>query len=264
LYLNIPERKESAITGSEFVNQVSGLSIAEREKVVVREILTGNVPSFSRRLKPIRFIETVNEKSYELVFYTTCDYIAIGSEQNYVYIPMTPSTAQYIADSIDCSLTTKKIVDFIYDKAEIKLAPQPIPPSDLMTTVPVFMQHTDSVKLQIVKIGFDRSDYKIIAGHKKDIIISNKIYNSDKPTERVVIYGWHLGENRPIQPVYNGHNGMYADYSHGVRLISKWAFVNGDSILVNDILKDSDLSGLLSSEGVIAKPYYPESDFIGF
>jgi hypothetical protein len=55
---------------------------------------------------------------------------------------------------------------------------------------------------------------------------------------------------------------MYADYSHGVRLISKLAFINGDSIHIDDILKDSNLSMLLSSEGVISKPYYPESKIL--
>jgi len=52
---------------------------------------------------------------------------------------------------------------------------------------------------------------------------------------------------------------MYADYSHGVRLISKLAFINGDSIYIDEILKDSNISMLLSNEDVISKPYYPEN-----
>jgi len=152
------------------------------------------------------------------------------------------------------------MVDIIYRKADIKLAPQPIPPSDKMTTVPVFMQHTDSVKQQIAQIGFDRSADYIIAGHKKDIIISNKIYSADRNYERVVIYGWHRSDNDPIQPVYNGHSAGYADYSHGVRLIAEEALVNGDTMRVTEILKDPKLWRLLSDEGSIAKPYYPASD----
>ena len=142
-YLNIPERPENATEGSEFVNQVAGLSIADRERAIAREILTGNVPSFSRKLRPLKINQKINTKNYELIFFTVCDYIAIGSDQNYLYIPMTPSTAQYLADQMDCTLPTKINVDIIYAKAEIKLDPQPIPPSDKMTTVPVFSQHTD-------------------------------------------------------------------------------------------------------------------------
>ena len=163
---------------------------------------------------------------------------------------MTPSSAQYLADKLNCSLPTKKIVDNIYANSEMKLSPQPIPPSDKMTTIQVFKQHTDSIKQQISQLD------------KKDIIISNKVYSPDRNYARVVIYGWHLSENNPIQPVYNGHIATYADYSHGVRLISKLAFINGDSIHVDDILKDSNFSMLLSSEGVISKPYYPESKIL--
>ena len=256
-YLNIPKRPENAIEGSDFVVQVTGLSIIDREIAVVREILSGNVPSFSRKLRSLKISETVDTESYELIYFAACDYMAIGSDQDYLYIPLTPSTAQDLADNLDCSLPTKKIVDNIYANSKITLSPQPIPPSDKMTTIQVFGQHTDSIKQQISLLELDRSANDIIAGHKKDIIISNKIYNPDRNNERVVIYGWHLSENNPIQPVYNGHIAMYADYSHGVRLISKLAFINGDSIHLDEILMDSNLSILLSSEGVITIPYYP-------
>jgi Secretion system C-terminal sorting domain len=258
-YLDVPERPANAITGSAFVAQVTGLSLEDRERAVVKEILSGNIPSFSRKLKAVTTRQTINDKSYELNFFTVLDYMAIGSDQDYLYIPMTPSTAQYLAGTLNCTLPTKTMVDKIYNNAGVKLSPQPIPPSDKMTTIPVFKQHTDSIKLQISHLGFSRSADSIIAGHKKDIIISNKIYSADRNYERVVIYGWHLSKNNPIQPVYNGHSALYADYSHGVRLISNTAFLNGDSVQINDILKDPDLSILLSNEGVIAKPFYPVS-----
>jgi len=259
IYLNIPERSAYAIEGSDFVAQVTGLSIIDREIAVVREILSGNVPSFSRKLRSLKISQNVDATNYELIYFVACDYMAIGSDQDYLYIPLTPSTAQYLADKLNCSLPTRKVVDNIYTNSEITLSPQPIPPSDKMTTIQVFEQHTDSIKQQFSLLGFDRSANGIVAGHKKDIIISNKIYAPDLSNERVVIYGWHKSENNPIQPVYNGHTAMYADYSHGVRLISRLAFINGDSIHLDDILRDPDLSILLSGEGVISKPYYPES-----
>lgn len=262
LYLNIPERPTNALEGSAFANQVWNSSIIDREIAVVNEILSGNVPSFSRKLKAITFIKTIAGNSYEMIFFTVCDYMAIGSDQDYFYIPMTPSTAQYLADSLNCTLPTKKMVDVIYNRAEFKLSPQPIPPSDTMTTVPVFWQHTDSIKQQFAQLGFDRSADNIVGGTKKDIIISNKIYSPDITYERVVIYGWHTSVNNPIQPVYNGHIAMYADYSHGVRLISNIAFLNGDSVQVKDIFMNASLWPLLSDEGVISQPWYPPSGFL--
>lgn len=256
-YLNIPKRSEDATSGSELAKQVNGLNIFDREKTFVKEILSGNIPSFSRKLKPLKVTEVINGKSHELIFFTSLDYLAIGSDEDYLYIPITPSTAQYLADKMNTFLPTKKIVDIIYNKAEVKLKPQPIPPSNKMTTVPVFKQHTDSIKTQVKQMKLDRLADNIISGHKKDVIISNKI-NKENELDRVVIYGWHLAKNNPIQPVYNGHNGLYADYSHGIRLVSKFAFINGKPILINDILKDRNLSTLLSNEGVIIKPNYPK------
>jgi hypothetical protein len=258
IFLNIPERPKEAKEGSEFAIQITGLSIEEREEAIVREILSGNVPSFSRTLKPIRIQEKINSTNYELVLFVACDYLAIGSDIDYIYIPLTPATAQHLADKLKCSLPTKKLVDTVYNQADIKLHPQPIPPSDSMTTVPIFHQHTDSIRHQYRDKGLERSADKIVGGHKKDIILSNKIHDPDRTSGCVVIYGWHLNENQPIQPVYSGHVDWYADYSHGVRLISKTAHLNGKLINVGDVLRDPEFSCLLSNEGVIETPFYPE------
>jgi hypothetical protein len=259
-YLNIPERPKNSMSGSEFADHITGMSLVNREKALVDEILSGNVPSFSRTLKSININRTINSDNYEVTLFTLCDYMAIGSDEDYFYIPMTPSTAQYLADALKCNLPTRKLVDNIYNTAEIKLDPQPIPPSNKMTTVPVFLNHTDSIKKQFIHKGINRSGTQIVGGHKKDLIISNKIYSSDRNYERVVIYGWHLGINNPIQPVYNGHSADYADYSHGIRFISDTVIINGMQNQYRVILKDAALYSLLSSEGRISKPYYPDSD----
>lgn len=258
-HLNLPARPKNAMGGAAFAQQITGLSLAEREKAVVQEILSGNVPAFSRPLKPLKITQVVDGKNYELIFFTTSDYLAIGSAEDYFYIPMTPSTAQYLADQLDCVLPTQKIVDVVYQQAAVQLTPQPIPPSEQMTTVPVFIQHTDSIKQQILQRRLKRSADQLMAGHKKDIILSNKIYSKERASGSVVIYGWHLAENKPIQPVYNGHHGLYADYSHGTRLIAKVAFLNGAAVRVEDLLKHPDLFMLLSEEGVISQPNYPKS-----
>ena len=39
--------------------------------------------------------------------------------------------------------------------------------------------------------------------------------------DRVVIYGWHRLDGKPIQPVYAGHVNWYVDYSHGIRLVHR-------------------------------------------
>jgi hypothetical protein len=66
---------------------------------------------------------------------------------------------------------------------------------------------------------------------------------------RVAIYGWHRGVGAPIQPLSTVHGARYADYSHGVRLVSNMVFVNGQRRSIFDVLADSRLAALLSDEG---------------
>jgi hypothetical protein len=92
------------------------------------------------------------------------------------------------------------------------------------------------------------------AGHKKDVIISNRIYGNS--SKRVVIYGWHYKNGTNIQPVYAGHSETYADYSHGIRLVSDACLINDKSYLISEVLKNPKIAALFSDEGVIRKPYY--------
>jgi hypothetical protein len=47
------------------------------------------------------------------------------------------------------------------------------------------------------------------------------------------------------------HGARYADYSHGVRLVSVVAFVNGQARSIFDILEDPSLASIVSDEGPI-------------
>ena len=100
------------------------------------------------------------------------DYLAIGSDDDYFLTPLSPYTAQAIADLLGCSLPTTKVVDDIYASATVKLTPAPIPPSPAMTTVPVFLQHNATVLAQRKQKPSDG----LVAGHKKDVVIANKVF----------------------------------------------------------------------------------------
>lgn len=255
--LKLKPRGAAALTGSEFAAVISdtSLSQAERERLIFRQFKTGNVPDFLRKLVKITDTAKVDGRAVEVTYYATPDYLAIGSSRDYFYCPMTPMLAQRIASLAGCSLPTAKMVDKIYREATVKLVPQPIPPSEAMTTVPVFLQHNRMVQEQRKTKGGNPGE--LTAGHKKDIVISSKIYSAGKP--RVVIYGWHKPDGKPIQPLYNGHSPEWADYSHGVRLISNTVSVNGREMRLQKILKSPELHSLLSCEGLIATPYYPRT-----
>jgi hypothetical protein len=85
-----------------------------------------------------------------------------------------------------------------------------------------------------------------VAGIKKDVVITKEL--SERPGH-VAIYGWHKLDGKPIQPLTTVHVDWYVDYSHGIRLVDQWAEVDGEPMLVCDVLRDKNLCGLLSDEG---------------
>ena len=49
------------------------------------------------------------------------------------------------------------------------------------------------------------------------------------------------------------HGARYADYSHGVRLVSATAYVNGQPRSLLDVLQDPWLADIVSDEGPIIR-----------
>lgn len=258
--LSLPERKTDAFTASTLLPLLDSLSRKEREEVISEEIISGNIPTFLRQLWEIRDSAIINNKMCYVTYFCTPDYLAIGSNEDYLLMPMSAYLAQKLANFMNTSLPTVKMVDQIYRQAPLKLLPEPIPPSPAMTTLPVFAIHDSMIKNQRENIGILPNTTQLIAGHKKDVIISNKIYTQLKVRipYPVVIYGWHKPDRIPIQPVYNGHGATYADYSHGIRLIHKEIRINGKKKSMRKILRSRKWHILLSNEGRIKKSYYSE------
>jgi len=248
--LDLPPRQTSAPIGTAFARSIADLPLDEREARILAEVKAGNVPSFLRQLVPV----TVSAGTVKASYYVAPDYLAIGSEEDYFLVPLTPRTAQAIADRLDCVLPTPKMVDDIYASATVKLTPAPIPPSPAMTTVAVFRRHNEIVR---AARGEERLPGTLVAGHKKDVVIANKVFTTPG---KVAIYGWHKRDGKPIQPLYTGHTASYADYSHGIRLVSRRVLVDGAAKTIDDVLADPKLAPLLSNEGVMLQTRYWRRD----
>ncbi|MDO6603875.1 hypothetical protein [Arenibacter palladensis] len=253
--LPLPPRANDAISSSTFKKKVEVLSPEDRENNIYQEVLNGNVPNFLRELAPITFSKSIKDSTYVVTYFVLPDYLAVGSDTDYFLMPMTPILAQKIANAIGFSLPTKQMVDQIWSNASLKMAPTPIPPSPQMTTIPVMWEHNMLLKKQRKEALLQAPLGVLVAGHKKDVIISNKIY--EKSSKPVVIYGWHFQNGTPIQPVYAGHSETYADYSHGIRLVQDSALINHKVHLITSVLQDAEKSALFSDEGAMEKPFYP-------
>ncbi len=251
---SLPPRSTSALTGSQLATNAALLTtnLVERETFIRSEILSGNVPGFLRQFSPITSTDFSSGGTNLVTIYVTPDYLALGGDDDYLIMPMTPETAQRVADATGCLLPTRKMVDAIYESAEAKLAPQPLTPGPMMTTPPVFLRHNAIVHTQLMALA--KSPSVLTAGHKKDVVITARLTNA--PT-KVAIYGWHRTNGVAIQPLYLGHTAAWVDYSHGIRLVSQTALLNGQRTNVTAILADANFCHLLSDEGVIIQPRYP-------
>ena len=252
--LTLPPRPTNALDGDGFVKKISGLDLAARDELIAKEFLVGNTPNFLRRLCAVNVTNVADGKTNFATFFAAPEYLAIGSDEDCFLAPISPSTAQQIADKLGCILLTRKMVDAIYVAAEVKLAPSPIPPTAAMTTVPIFAQHNETVRAQRMALTNLFPLGALVAGHKKDVVISARLASV---TNKVAIYGWHKTNGVAIQPLYLGHVVWWVDYSQCIRLVSQIMLVNGEKKSVAEVLADPKLCGLISDEGVVTNARYP-------
>ena len=243
----LPARSAGSRSGSGFVQDVRHLAGASRDAVVTEQVLAGNVPDFLRTLVPVTLSGTRPEgQRIDVEICVTPDYLAVGNNTDFVRVPLGLPAAASIAASLGFMLPTTKMVDAIYAQADVRLPPAPMPPTAQMASTDYFWRHHATIEKQRGRAG--RIATALTAGQKKDIVLSNRLRSN---TGRVAIYGWHRANGKPIQPLSTVHGANYADYSHGLRLVSSTAFVNGTPYPLADILKDPQLSQIVSGEGPI-------------
>jgi hypothetical protein len=240
----IPPRLEGAITGSEFARVTTGKSGPERQRLAIEELTRGNLPDRLRRLVSVRLTD---QSGAEVVIWVMPDYLAIGSDADSLRIPLTYPSAVTVARKLGFVLPTRKMVDAIYEQAAVRLTPQPMPPGPRMRSSGYYQEHQRMIEEQLA----GRDGQGLIAGHKKDIVLTNRLRAKG---DRIAIYGWHRGEGAPIQPLSTVHGARYADYSHGLRLVWATAWAGGSPRPVLELLADPQWAPVLTYEGEIRRP----------
>ncbi|MCC6494181.1 MAG: hypothetical protein IT424_14300 [Pirellulales bacterium] len=243
----IPARPAVASGGRAFMQRLAQLPREDREAAILKEISRGNIPSFLRQFKPVPIASGRLAGQIEVM----PDYLAVGGDDDFVRIPMTPQTAQEIAARFGCTLPTRKMVDAVDAAAEVKLAPQPL--AEDRESIAAFLLSNEKIEQQ--RAG--RPLGALTIGAKKDIVLSPRIF--ERPN-RVCIYGWRQLDGRPIQPLSNVHVNSYVDYSHGVRLVCDEMTVGGEPRKISEMLKDDQRCSLVSDEGPVIPPRYPTAD----
>lgn len=213
---------------------------------------------------------------HDVTFSVMNDVLSIGSTSAPFRVPMNPRTAQLIADDMGAMLPTARMTDYFSAAAVIRLEPVPIGalrgPNGEKWQAGTNDQHEAPAYVSSnAKIEQQRQGRMgLMAGQKKMVVVSNKLTAS-----QVCIYGWPqlstagvkdgklIGSagfacavlRTPstnlcmIQGEYTGHEWSYADYSHGIQLVSQLAKVDGTPTDISTILADTTLSHALNEGG---------------
>jgi hypothetical protein len=238
--LHLPARPGSARAGSELVDHAIGLRLGEREAFFVEEALSGNVPDFLRRLAPV----PLEAGALRGRAFVTPDYLALGSDKDWVRVPMTMRSARKIAHAAATVLPTTRIVDAVHASAALRISSPYMPPGRDMTSVDYFVAHHAAIEGRRLKANVKLGD--LVSGPKKDLVLSRRAL--DAPG-RCAIYGWFTDEGSVIQPLSLLHDDKYVDYAHGVRLVHEYIEVDGEPERLLDVLADKGRAALVSDEG---------------
>lgn len=242
--LDLPARPGDAPGGAEIARDVRDLDLEAREERIFREVARGNVPGWLRRLQRVELTGEVGGRERRVTFWVTPDYLAVGSDEDFLRIPLSPRTARRIADLAGGSLPTPRMVDAVWESARVRLAPIRLHPDEHMSTVRYFERHDQLVGAQRWLRGVPPGVF--VAGHKVDVVLPAT--PSAGPAGGAV-YGWHRPGGEPIQPLHRLPGRSRVPYSRGIRLVHRAVLVDGAPMELAAVLRDPGLAPLLSGGG---------------
>ena len=242
-----PPRPPDAISGSEFARRTAGMSGRKRQHAALAELRRGNIPEFLRNFAPVRLWYPGFERdTIEAVIWVTPDYLAIGSDEDFLRMPLDYPSAAAIAEAFGCILPTRKMVNAISEQSAFRFRPEWMLPGPMMRSSEYYLAHQRKIEAQ--REGLPLGE--LVSGHKKDIVLTHRL---ERKPGRIAIYGWHRRDGTPIQPLSTVHDQFYADYSHGVRLVHQDVWINRAPQSVLAVLQNPDLAGTLTYEGAFSR-----------
>lgn len=249
------------LTGSAFAKSIDGKKEDEREALIEAAFLNGQIPASLRRLVPVTLTAKIDGQPARAIVYVTRDYLAVGTDDDALRIPMWSATAQRVADRYGARLPTAKIVDAIEKAADVTVPFMKRTPGPAMETTAEMVAHdADIDRVLAGRTG-------LVAGHKKDTVITN-IRASAR--NQVAIYGGRFETGARVQPLKTPHFHRFSDYSQGIRFVAPKVLVQKGEGAWEErdfdmLLADPKWSPLLSNEGPIKAPLnrYPTDPYAG-
>lgn len=255
-------------TGSDAADDLSDAkTVDDVDKVFRRYMKSGNVPGFiaSDWWVPV----TITGGGHVLEILVCPDYFAVGTNADMLRAGKTSQFfAQEVADKYDSILPSQKLVDVIESQASNPklgfIAVQTASGGADDSTSAVIKANTKA-EAAMDGAGYTPRDGKIKLGYRKSYVTRPGL-NGDY----LAIYGgrWSAAGGRVQPPSGHAHTTgqipgtpNYADYSHGLMLVSRKAKLDGEAVdLREDVFgsKDPSVWGLVSGEGRF-DPVFPNT-----
>jgi hypothetical protein len=271
-FLNLPERPAKALSGTEFMQEVLGVDLEEfkknprqlgklsrvdRENAILQQIEMGNIPDFLRRPKPLTI---KGLEGGEVTTYVMPDYIAIGSDKNFVRIPLSPILAQALASKYNLALPTKTIVEETYRQAGKRVVGPSYSHADEFEQNSAFLDSPGFYLRSSKDIDAQLKGLKpgtLVAGGKKELVVSPFVAVRTtwaKADESIAFYGLFDSRGIPAQrtPGHGGEMGYrHTEYALGVRFLSPMIVVRDSSgqtrvTTMNEGLQDPEVAKIIS------------------
>jgi hypothetical protein len=262
--LDLPPAPAAAPGGREIVRAIETLDVAAREERIHDEVARGNVPAWLRDLQPVDVTGEVDGRERHVTFWAAPDYLAVGSDDDFFFIPLSPAMAVRIADRLGASLPTAGMVDAVWAAARRRLVPIRIQPDEDIGSVRYFERHNNLVLAQRRRIR----PGTFVAGHKLDVVRvvesgagpgaasgagpgaasgaePGAASGAEPGDQAVALYGWHQSNGTPIQPFFPVPLDTRPHFSMGVRLVHRRVLVDGVERDLEDVLADPGLARLL-------------------
>lgn len=228
-------------------------SLKVREDFIFNQVLLGN---FEAMWSEISYVAA----GKQVKIFVMEDALIVGG----VRVNVSATLEQKIADLFDASLPTALVTDLMYAYSTRKANPSPRP---ISSSVESMVAHSNAVSKQIC------SGAGIAATVGKHWILDKKL---ELKARSACNYGWHFtgvsfqgiagfpaasrfaGSNvKVIQPNATAHDASHSDYSQICQLVSQSCWINNCEYKFSNVLKDPNLSVLVSHTGVLKNDRQP-------
>lgn len=238
--------------GRALVEELGPLSLPEREARLEASLFAGHLPTFLSTFATFE-VRGVDARGRDRIVELAAmvDYLALGTGDDYVRVPLSPRLAQLLANRWRLVLPTPRLVDLVHRHAAARLEDHALSyKHQKVETLEAVLEHEALVladraqHLPVAPLG------RLVSGHKKDIVLTTQLARAEHQG-RVAVYGWHGTGETPHQALSLVRSADYVEYTHGVRLFAAECLVDGRPFALREVMQDAALHKLVSDEGPV-------------